>query len=242
VHFAGGFHPASVQAPDPSSSPLRRGKVLLRWVALGVVLICLGWLGAKGLVWVRSMLDAYNASDAVPSLSAGVIALIILYGVLIAIPFMPGIELGVALLVMQGAAIAPFVYLATVTGLMLAYSVGRVVPLKAVQTALAGLGLTRAAAFVETIATRPLEDRLARQRAMLPGFLSKLTVDYRYVTLALLVNVPGTFAIGGGGGILLAAGFSRIFRNCLVLLTIMIATAPVPLAVWFIGTNVLTGG
>jgi hypothetical protein len=71
--------------------------------------------------------------------------------------------------------------------------------------------------------------------------MSRLTVDYRYVTLGLLLNIPGTFAIGGGGGILMAAGLSRLFRGWIVLATLMIATLPVPLTVWILGVSIFDG-
>lgn len=55
-------------------------------------------------------------------------ALLLAYALLIAVPFMPGVEIGISLLLLKGAAIAPFVYLATILGLLLAFAAGRLLP------------------------------------------------------------------------------------------------------------------
>ena len=188
---------------------------------------------------VQSLMERYNATEGPAPLSPLLIMLVVVYAVLIAIPFMPGIELGIALLVMQGAAIAPFVYLATVVALMTAYLLGRIVPLERLARLFASLGLRRASGLVDAIRAENPQDRLDGLRQRLPNWLARLTIDYRYVLIGLLLNVPGTFTIGGGGGILLIAGLSRLFRSWAILLTLLIATLPVPLAVWFFGTQIL---
>jgi hypothetical protein len=60
-------------------------------------------------------------------------------------------------------------------------------------------------------------------------------VKYRYVNLAVLINIPGNSVIGGGGGIAFVSGLSGTFRTSLAILTIALATAPVPLAIWLFG-------
>ena len=62
---------------------------------------------------------------------------------------------------------------------------------------------------------------------------------FRYVTVALAINTPGNIAVGGGGGIMLVAGLSRLFSIPAMLLVIALATAPVPLAVWVWGVDVV---
>jgi hypothetical protein len=54
---------------------------------------------------------------------------LLIYAVLIAIPFVPGVEIGISVLAAGGADMAPLVWLATAGGLTLAYMVGRAVPL-----------------------------------------------------------------------------------------------------------------
>ncbi|MGB3315212.1 MAG: hypothetical protein WBB85_12430, partial [Albidovulum sp.] len=56
-----------------------------------------------------------------------------------------------------------------------------------------------------------------------------------YVLLALLINLPGNSLLGGGGGILLLAGMSRLFSPLATLATVAIAVAPVPILVYLMG-------
>ena len=49
------------------------------------------------------------------------------------------------------------------------------------------------------------------------------------------INVPGNIALGGGGGLLLFAGLSRLFAPLPLLVTLIVAISPVPVAVWFMG-------
>ena len=79
---------------------------------------------------------------------------------------------------------------------------------------------------------RKLEDSV-------PRWARRWVLRRRYLVLALLVNLPGNSLIGGGGGILLAAGLSRLFQPVAVALTMLLATAPLPLAVMLIGPGIL---
>jgi hypothetical protein len=51
------------------------------------------------------------------------------------------------------------------------------------------------------------------------------------LTLAVLLNLPGNIIIGGGGGIALIAGMTRLYSPPTYLTTIAIAVAPVPVIV-----------
>ena len=101
------------------------------------------------------------------------------------------------------------------------------------------LQLHRIGRLLERIRDRAPDDRLAALDDRLPNWLAPMLVRYRYLTLAVLINIPGTIAIGGGGGIMLVAGLSRLFHVGLTILTIALATLPVPLAVWLLGTDIL---
>ena len=50
----------------------------------------------------------------------------------------------------------------------------------------------------------------------------------RYLGLALVFNLPGNSIFGGGGGIAMLSGASELFRWRAFLLTVMLATSPVP--------------
>ena len=60
-----------------------------------------------------------------------------------------------------------------------------------------------------------------------------------YLALAVALNIPGNYLIGGGGGIALFAGVSRLFSVPGFVITIMLAVAPVPLAVMIFGIEFL---
>ena len=223
-----------VGVPDPGADRSRAGAL---WrIALRLALIA---LLAYGLHLLSSAL--MTASEALPQGTRGVvqtalIAILLLgYAVLIAAPFVPGVEIGVSLLMMRGAEVAPFVYAATVAGLYLAFLIGRYLPQRRLWQMLCDLRLSRAAALVQQVETLSLDQRLALLRARVPTWLGGIVTEWRYPTLGVLLNLPGNALIGGGGGICLMAGLSRMFAALPVLVTLAVAVAPVPLVVWFYG-------
>jgi hypothetical protein len=62
---------------------------------------------------------------------------------------------------------------------------------------------------------------------------------HRYLALAIALNLPGNFLLGGGGGIALLAGVSRLYAVPGFLATVTCAVAPVPLAVLMFGPEIL---
>jgi len=154
---------------------------------------------------------------------------------LLALPFVPGAEIGVAMLSAFGAAIAPLVYAATVVSMMLAYTVGRLLPITLLARQLAFLRMRRAAELVTRAAPLAREERLALLLDGAPPRTVGLALRHRYIALALSVNIPGNVVIGGGGGIMLMAGMSGLFTPLMTLLAIAVAVAPVPLAIMVFG-------
>ena len=67
-----------------------------------------------------------------------------------------------------------------------------------------------------------------------------LLLRYRYLALAAALNVPGNYIIGGGGGIALFAGVSRLFSVTGFFVTIILAVSPVPIAVIIFGVGILS--
>ena len=196
-----------------------------------VVLVVYGIL--ELLDWASEQSEMANS----PGVMVGILAvLLVAYAVLIAVPFMPGIEIGVSLLMLKGASIAPLVYAATVLGLLLAYFAGRFMPYAWVQRLFADLRLRRASDMLARLEPLDHTERMALLIANAPSWLAPVLRSGRYVALALLLNLPGNGLIGGGGGISFLAGFSRLFRPLVTTLVIMVAVLPVPLAVYLGGT------
>lgn len=157
------------------------------------------------------------------------------YVALLALPFVPGAEIGIAMLTAFGAAIAPLVYAATVAAMMLAYLVGRLLPVAVLERALAALRMRRAAALVARAAPLDGPGRLALLLEGAPPRTLGLALRHRYLALAVSVNVPGNAVIGGGGGIMLMAGMSGIFTPWPTFAAVAVAVAPVPVAVLLLG-------
>ncbi len=162
----------------------------------------------------------------------------VVYVALLAFPFVPGAEIGLALLTAFGAAIAPLIYVCTAAAMMLAYSVGRFVPLETLERLLRAFKLRKAAGMVARAAAVTPE---ARVELLLQGNSKRalgLALRYRYVALALALNTPGNSVIGGGGGIMMMAGISGMFSPLATTVVVLLAVSPVPVAVYFLGLRI----
>ncbi len=63
--------------------------------------------------------------------------------------------------------------------------------------------------------------------------LARFLLGHRYLLFALLINMPGNSLLGGGGGIALVSGFARLYRWPWFVLTVALASLPIPLLVFF---------
>lgn len=159
----------------------------------------------------------------------------IAYVGLLALPFVPGAEIGIALLTSFGSAIAPLVYVATVVAMMLAYIVGLLLPTALLVKLLRFLRMRKAADLIGRAAALPVEDRMALLMEAAPPHVVRIALKRRYVALAIAVNLPGNVVVGGGGGIMMMAGLSGIFTPVPTLIAIVIGVSPVPLAIMLFG-------
>lgn len=159
----------------------------------------------------------------------------VVFVVLLAIPFVPGAEIGFAMLTLLGPQIVPVVYGATLLALLLAFAIGQLIPPRLTIRILRRCGLHRAAGMISEIAVLPKEQRLNALFSRLDGKVARQATRYRYVAIGLLINMPGNVIIGGGGGIAMVAGITRIFSPLPFLLTIAIAIVPLPLATLLMG-------
>jgi hypothetical protein len=216
----------------PSSQPA--GIIVLRLAILLVVLVLATW----GAHEIRDALNLQIRPDNEQQVHRAIMLGSLAYIGLLALPFVPGAEIGLAMLAAFGVSIAPLIYIATVASMMLAFTIGRFLPIGALGQLLSFLRMRRAAALVGRAAPLTGEERLA----MLLDGQSKRAVSlglrYRYIALALAVNTPGNSIIGGGGGIMMIAGLSRIFSPIATFLTIVFAVSPVPFAMIFLGLRI----
>lgn len=153
------------------------------------------------------------------------------YIVLMAIPFMPGVEIGITMIVFFGSSICFLIYICTVFALTLSYLAGRLVPARFWEIAFKFLGMNRAQKLVQQIAPLPADARFALLAEKAPQQIIPFLLRHRFIALAVMINLPGNILIGGGGGIGLIAGATGIFPFWKYLLTIAVAVSPVPLIV-----------
>lgn len=200
--------------------------------AVYVGLIAAGWyLGQQ----VRSFatLEA-DAGDGM-LMGAMIFTVSAVYMLASALPFVPGAEIGLGLMSAFGAKIALVVYLCMVGALLLAFWVGRLMPQSVLAQVFRTMRLHRAAALVEQVQGLSRPEREAYLTQKTTNRMLLVLLGNRYLALALALNIPGNTLLGGGGGLALFAGTSRLFSPTGFCITVMIAVAPVPLTVYLLG-------
>lgn len=153
-----------------------------------------------------------------------------IYILLMSLPFMPGIEVGLAILMIFDAKGIALVYSSTLAALTLSFLVGRLTPPLLTARLMGWLHLERGRALVERMEALSTEEKLAVLVESAPARIVPFLLRHRYLAVGAAFNIPGNFVIGGGGGIALAAGLSGLFRFPAYLLMVSIAISPVPLA------------
>lgn len=146
----------------------------------------------------------------------------LLYALLLAVPFVPGVELGWLIMGVFGQYGLLAAWLSTVSGLSLSFSVAH---------------RFRHHPWLQRI--HAARDRL---HSADPASLSPLRrvlrwglcfyLRHPYVFLFVTLNLPGNWVIGGGGGIAALAGLAPHTRFWLFLPTVAVATGLVPLLLW----------
>ncbi len=211
--------------------PIRQS--LLR---LGAVFLLVG-IVSLGASWAMAWLWEVERS---PTLMGGILILALLvYALFIALPFVPGVEIGISLIVMHGYRIVPYVYLATVLGLVVAFLAGRYLSYRWLHQLFLDLRMRRAGRWLKSIHRLSPTERVDALRQRFGTGWARYLVDYRLIALAVLLNVPGSSLIGGGGGISMLAGLSRLYSTPATIATIAVAVSPVPLTAWLLGIDFL---
>lgn len=200
-----------------------------------IILISFIVLATWGVHMIRDALDLQIRPDNEQQVHRAIMIGAVAYVVLLAIPFVPGAEIGIALLAGFGSAIAPLVYICTVAAMMLAFVIGRFLPISALERFLKLLRMQRAADLIARAAPLSTDERVAMLLVGQSKRVLSLAVRFRYLALAVAVNTPGNSVIGGGGGLMMIAGLSGIFTPLSTFLTVILAVSPVPLAVIFLG-------
>ncbi len=154
-----------------------------------------------------------------------------IYFVLMSIPFMPGMEIGLSMILVLGPKIVFLVYICTFLALIPPYLIGRLIPAQYCARAFKFLGLERLGRLMDQMAPLSAEQRLAFLLDTTPSRITPFLLRHRFVALAAVLNIPGNILIGGGGGIAMLAGVTGLYPLPAYLLTIALAVAPVPLII-----------
>lgn len=111
-----------------------------------------------------------------------------LYTLVLMVPFAPGLELGVLIMAIFGLPGILGAWLATVIGLSLAFVIGTLAS--------------------DTYLISRIKQKLANSEndPNAIRWIKKRFAQFSYLSIALLLNVPGNVVLGGGGGIALSAG------------------------------------
>ena len=208
-----------------------RGRFYFRVLVIFAILITISlWMDH----WIRGELGVAEKFLAYAQGEWGRGVLIggaVLYILLLSLPFVPGVELGILLMCVFGKEGVVFVYFATVAGLALAFLFGRLIPQRWIESGLARLGYSWSGCG-QANEMEKMADCISDGRKQIPAWLRSYLVKYRYLTIGILVNLPGNYILGGGGGISIACGTSPRISWKGFLVTIVLAVAPVPVLVY----------
>ena len=154
---------------------------------------------------------------------------IVVYVLWMAIPFVPGVELGLVLMVMLGPRGIVLVYLCTLLSLSLSFMIGRLIPLNSFAWFLGWLHLHKAQNLMLQLEPLNSEERLDFLLRAAPSKIIPFLLKHRYLMIAIALNVPGNALIGGGGGIGLITGMSKLCSFPRYILLVSLAITPLPL-------------
>jgi hypothetical protein len=132
-------------------------------------------------------------------------------------------------MVMLGAKGVILVYLCTLLSLSLSFAIGRLIPLKYFARFLGWLHLSKARDLVLKLEPLNPEEKMDFLLETAPSKVVPYLLEHRYLMIAIILNLPGNALIGGGGGIGLVAGMSRLYSFPKYLLLVGLAITPLPL-------------
>lgn len=197
-------------------------------VSVAVALYVVGQLVSEMIVGQFGLqVRAHNE----PLLHRTIMVAMFAYIILLAMPFMPAVEIGLGMIMIFGAKLSLLIYCSTVIALVLSYLGGRLLPPAMCAKVFGFVGLGQAERLFERLSGMSPDQRLTFFLQSSPAGLLPFAVRFRYLVLAILLNIPGNIVLGGGGGLGFVAGMTRVFAFPQYVLTVALAVAPVPLII-----------
>ena len=155
-----------------------------------------------------------------------------LYILLMTLPFMPGIEIGLTLMLFLGSKGVILVYCCTLIALSISFLIEQRIPLQKFAKFLGWLHLKKVRDLILEMEPLPPGERIAILHKKAPARIVPHLLNHRYLTIALLLNLPCNAVIGGGGGIGMIVGMSGLINYTRYLLTIAVSISPVPIVIF----------
>lgn len=217
--------------PESKDLAVRRGPTWAITVVKLSVIVLLIILANVETSWLIARLEIQIWPEHLEIVDRAVLIGVILYIGLMATPFLPGIELGLALMTLLGPKGVVVIYISTLVALTISFGLGRLFPAHLLVSLLRWLNLRRAAALLKSFDAIPSEKRLEYLAEKAPTRTIPALLKRRNLLLALLLNVPGNALIGGGGGIAMMAGISRLYSFPMYFFLISVAILPGPILV-----------
>jgi hypothetical protein len=204
---------------------MKRNVWVIGFIILSLILIRHLYLYHTGdikvfLLWLKGNLGWEAA------LMAGIV-----YVILLSIPFFPGVELAWMVILLFGKDAVIMIYLLTLIGLGLSFGFGRWFEKSWLTKSLDIPKLKENLKKRTEWTKKRIADRLPV--SLLKKQSNPFLFNSRYFIIAILINLPGNTIIGGGGGIALLCGMNRSFSWKGFILTIAIASSPIPLLLLF---------
>lgn len=184
-----------------------------------------------GVSWLTDKLELQFFPEHLKIVEWAVFLGVVLYVCLMATPFLPGIEIGLILMILLGPQGVVLVYLCTLIALTLSFGLGRVFPPHILASLAGWLHLSRAESLLKKFDETPPEKRLKFIAGKKSTGTMLALLKRRYLVLAALLNLPGNALIGGAGGIAMLAGMSRLYSFPKYLLLVAVAILPGPVLI-----------
>jgi len=196
-----------------------------------IAILAIALLLIAGGSWLADQINMQIS----PHREAVLLLAVIAYILLMAIPFMPAIEVGLGLMLLMGSTGAVLAYVCTLIALSISFFIGRVVPPRSVCRFFRWLHLFKACELIAELGPLSHQERLELLHAKAPSKLTPILLRHRYLAIAIALNLPGNAIIGGGGGIGFITGMSMIVKFRTYIAVLALAIAPLPLSFFLFG-------
>lgn len=224
-------------APGDDSIDAQRSNMWLATVAKLSILVLVVVLANISVSHLIDRLGIQIWPEYMEIIDRAVLLGVLLYTCLLAMPFLPGVEIGLTLMMVLGPKGVAIVYICTIVALIISYGMGRMIPAHLLISLLNWLHLERAARLLSRFNAVSPDRRIEYLTKRASMKFVPFILRHRYLALAVLFNLPGNALIGGGGGIAMMAGMSRLYSFSVYLLVISAAILPLP--VFFILSKLL---